>query len=371
VSRTILTLGDVLARYGKGERDFRWLTIICDDARHSVVFENTDFRESVFRGSSIAQMTFANCELAVADFNAVRMGAQVVFDRCRLLAAKFEGAALSGVQFAHCWMHGAHFARSRFENVEVRDSIVRYAYFTDSLMIRTSFSRSDVAGVDLSRAVLVATDIYAFCEHAKSLTADGGATVDWASIALAAHAPRLDRFLVHVGMPEIFASYNASCAAALDPMRLLKLMRSTFISYGGPDGTFAWRLRDDLARNGVRTFFFATDAVPGKRLHDVMREGVNKYDRVVVICSKASLSRPGVKNEIRETLAREAKAGGEALLIPIALDDFIFRSRSEVAAILRERVVADFRESDSCDYEESLLRLLAALRVSNPAACDA
>ena len=297
------------------------------------------------------------------------MGGQVVFDRCRLLATKFEHAALFGVKFAACSMLGAHFVGARLENVEFRGSVVRYSYFTDSLIIGSSFRQSDVAGLDISRAVVVGTDISPFCAHISSLRADGGATIDWSSVAFAAHAPRLERLLVHLGMPEIFASYSASCAAALDPLRLIKLMRSTFISYGGPDSKFAWQLRDDLARNGVRTFFFATDATPGKRLYDVMREGVNKYDRVVVVCSKVSLARPGVKNEIRETLAREAKLGGEALLVPITLDDYIFKSKSEVAGVLRERVVADFRESESCDYEESLLRLLAALRVSTPAEC--
>jgi len=48
-----------------------------------------------------------------------------------------------------------------------------------------------------------------------------------------------------------------------------------------------------------------------------MREGVNKFERVIVICSANSLSRRGVLNEIEETLQREARDGGASYLIRI------------------------------------------------------
>lgn len=56
-----------------------------------------------------------------------------------------------------------------------------------------------------------------------------------------------------------------------------------------------------------------------------MREGINKHDRMILICSKHSLDRPGVLNEIEEVLAREAREGGTAYLIRIRLDDYLFR----------------------------------------------
>ena len=99
---------------------------------------------------------------------------------------------------------------------------------------------------------------------------------------------------------------------------------SCFISYGGPDEVFAQTLYDSLTIKGVQAFFFPKHAVPGKRLHTVMREAVNQYDRVILICSKASLDRTGVLNELIETLQREAREGGKDYLIPIRLDDYLF-----------------------------------------------
>lgn len=147
-----------------------------------------------------------------------------------------------------------------------------------------------------------------------------------------------------------------------------KLLRSTFISYGGPDETFARKLYEALHRNGVTTFFFAEHAVPGKKLHETMREGVNEFDRIVLICSKDSLGRPGVQNEIEQVLAREARSGGEAFLIPIRIDDFVFSgwtpSRPALKQEVCDRVVADFRgaDTDPAKFDAGMMRLITALK---------
>jgi CheY-like chemotaxis protein len=142
---------------------------------------------------------------------------------------------------------------------------------------------------------------------------------------------------------------------------------SAFISYGGPDETFARKLHARLVQLGVKTFLFALHAKPGEKLHRVMREGINRYDRVILVCSKRSLDRPGVLNEIEETLQRESRSGGISVLIPITLDDYVFHAwapeRSDVAQAVRDRVVADFRgtEEDEDLFEQAMVRLAYAL----------
>ncbi len=146
------------------------------------------------------------------------------------------------------------------------------------------------------------------------------------------------------------------------------MLQSTFISYGGPDTDFAQKLNDALLKNGVATFFFAKDAIPGQKLHRMMREGVNRHDRVILVCSRASLDRPGVLNEIAETLQREARDGGKEYLIPITLDDYVFSEWKPhdpgIVQAIKDRVVADFRGAvtDPVKLNHGLLRLLAALK---------
>jgi hypothetical protein len=145
-------------------------------------------------------------------------------------------------------------------------------------------------------------------------------------------------------------------------------LQSTFISYGGPDEAFARRLHEALRAHGVNTFFFAEHAVPGEKLHRLMRNCVNEHDRVILVCSKASLDRNGVLNEIEETLQREARDGGASYLIPVRLDGYIFSGwnppHKDVAQALKDRVVADFEgaDRDPAKFHHGISRLLAALR---------
>ncbi|HRH78853.1 MAG TPA: toll/interleukin-1 receptor domain-containing protein, partial [Cellvibrionaceae bacterium] len=145
------------------------------------------------------------------------------------------------------------------------------------------------------------------------------------------------------------------------------LMQSTFLSYGGPDEGFARKLYEALQRSGVPTFFFPEHAEPGEKLHRLMRNKVNEQDRIILVCSKNSLDRKGVLNEIEEVLIREANDGGASYLIPIRLDGYIFDGwhppNADVALAVRAKVVANFEgtEGDHSKFEAALQRLLKAL----------
>lgn len=145
-------------------------------------------------------------------------------------------------------------------------------------------------------------------------------------------------------------------------------MLSTFISFGGPDEPFARKLHEALEKLGVKTFFFPEHAKPGEKLHRMMRTGINDYNRVILVCSEASLDRPGVLNELEETLQREARDGGAGCLIPVMIDDYVLTrwnpKQSDVAQAVRDRVVADFRGTmgDPMAFDKALQRLVAVLR---------
>lgn len=145
------------------------------------------------------------------------------------------------------------------------------------------------------------------------------------------------------------------------------LYRSAFISYGGPDELFARRLCETLQQKRVRCFLFTEHAIPGAKLHRTVRKGIAEYDRVILICSRASLNRKGVLTELEETLDREHR-DGEHYLIPIRLDDYVFNGwkpkNPDVAQAVRDRVVADFTgaDQDEAKLQAGLLKLISALR---------
>jgi hypothetical protein len=147
---------------------------------------------------------------------------------------------------------------------------------------------------------------------------------------------------------------------------------SVFISYGGPDESFARRINAALIAVGVKTWFFKHDALPGQKLHEVMRRGVQEHDRVLLICSKNSLARPGVTNEIEKVLEREAREGGSAILIPITIDDYLFNGwwptdvrEATLKQEITNRVVADYRnaEASPIEFENAMARVVNSVLI--------
>jgi transcriptional regulator with XRE-family HTH domain len=139
---------------------------------------------------------------------------------------------------------------------------------------------------------------------------------------------------------------------------------SVFLSYGGPDEAFARVIFDELARHKIPTFFFPESASPGQRLHRTMAQGIQENDRVLLICSRSSLTRSGVLNELEQVLAKESREGGAELLIPIAIDDFVYKDwapmREDIARQVRDRVIPDFRKvkAGTREFDTLFLRIL-------------
>lgn len=197
--------------------------------------------------------------------------------------------------------------------------------------------------------------------------------MDWRSIARSLRVDGLQNFLVRTGMPEVLAIYTIESLRTIDEMDLFTMLQSVFLSYGGPDGVFAERLRNALTSNGVKTWFFPRDATPGARLHRHIQAQINEFERMILCCSVASLQRAGVLHEVEEVLEREQAEGGSEVMIPILLDP-IFDSggtppwwpaeKQHIYLAISRRVAADFRGAmdDANKWNEQLGRVLVALR---------
>ena len=144
-------------------------------------------------------------------------------------------------------------------------------------------------------------------------------------------------------------------------------MPSVFISHGDPDAQFAAALDKELRRNGVNSMIFPRDAIPGEKLHQFMRNAVSNTDKTILVCSRASMSRLGVRNEIEEALQKEARDGGVASIIPITRDKHIFEdwnpSDLGMKQAILARVVADFSTSKvgTREFNEEVAKLVQAV----------
>lgn len=160
----------------------------------------------------------------------------------------------------------------------------------------------------------------------------------------------------------IFSSVNV-IVEVVDESEMHKTL---FISYGDPDKMIVSNINKRIKAKGIKTWFFPDDALPGKKLHRMMYDGINEHDRVLLVCSEKALTRSGVLNEIERVLEREAKEGGIDILIPITLDDFVYGDwapeRKDIADQIRTRVITKITGDDEEKLEEQIGKVVCALR---------
>jgi uncharacterized protein YjbI with pentapeptide repeats len=357
-------------RYARLDSADLWQANMCGADLRNIHLCGANLREADLTGANLRSADLTSANLRGADLGEADLrGAD-------LSGATFIGASLRQANLSRVDLGDADLATVRLDDVNLTGSNLKGARLREANLVRAGLADADLTGADLRGANLggallrnthlVGVDLSPFCDASPAIEHAGPSNVDHRAVALSVRIANLDVFLQRTGMPTSFVIEMVKWARTSEEYG--SMMQTTFISYGGRDEAFARKLYEALHRNGVATFFFPEHAVPGKTLHGTMREGVNSFERVILICSKSSLRRPGVLNEIEETLRREAREGGASYLIPIALDDYVFRSWKPTNALtaqtVRDRVVGDFNGADKDDakFDAGVLRLLIALK---------
>lgn len=342
---------DVLAAYARGERLFRKVRIdradFADTDLHGVTFQEVALRGGRFDRAGLQQADFADCDLTEASFV-----------DSNLNRASFVGTVLRGARLA-----GATLLEATLDPVDATGADLTGCHLMMAHLWEPRLVDATLDGVFLGHTIFSDADLAPFCD-AAGIVHYAPSNVDFRSVLRSSHHSGLKRFLVDCGVPPLVAEFTIAAAEA-EGDALAGLMRSTFISYGGPDEAFARRLYDDLRAHGVTTFFFPETARLGERIGNEVRNRIQEHDRVILVCSRNSLDRPGVRNEIQETFDREARDGGATYLLPIMLDDYVLSGWNDpLGERVRDRVVGDFRDamSDTTKFDKAMSRLLAALR---------
>ncbi|MCJ0884305.1 toll/interleukin-1 receptor domain-containing protein [Vibrio sp. CCB-PB317] len=367
------TVEELRARIEKGERWFQGLTLPNQDLSN-FDFSNLNLCGADLHGSNLTGCNFCHAILHKAELNNCN------FTDANLPGCDFSESNLSFTIFQEARVTDCNFTEAKLDRSEFVESELEASIFKDTWLFDSKFIRCDLTGVtyescsidyckvyecSLYDTKLLDIDLKPFCNNVQNEVSNS--YVDWKSVARSLSQPQLSNFLISTGMPELVSLYLIDSVKTLDPEMLFKLMQKVFISYGSPDADFARNLKSDLNRNGVQTWFFEDDAEFGQKLHQMMRQNIGKYDRVILICSEQSLTRNGVLNEIEQALAKEAREGGSSRILPLATDNFVFSEQfkyTDVGQELNDRVIGDFSNADN--YEKNLLRLLSTLRINKP-----
>ncbi|WP_437277197.1 restriction endonuclease [Sorangium sp. So ce375] len=146
---------------------------------------------------------------------------------------------------------------------------------------------------------------------------------------------------------------------------------SCFVSHSSADRIFARRLAQALQSNGIHTWFATEDLLPGQRLRDTILRAGDVFDKLLLVVSPNSMNSDWGKTEILRARQRE-RVDGIQVLFPIRLCPLEDLARwsavdpvsgEDVAAVVRESLVADFAEwRDPSTFAEQLSRVITALR---------
>jgi hypothetical protein len=370
------TKAELLSRIEKGEKSFQGTKLPNSDLSGLNLsnlnfcgsdFSNSDFSDSnlynsVLHASILEKTNFNETNLSSCDFSETNLTDSKIIS-CQISNVDFTDAKLTSVTFDHLELERAIFSRTFFLNADFNNVNLTDSWFDSCLIYSSNFNQCSLVDTKI-----INTPLECFINSKIDEMFD--MTIDWKSIGQSISEVDLPTFLRKCGIPELISIYLIDSVKTLDPDMIFKYMQKVFISYGSPDVEFARKLKKFLTKNGVSTWFFEEDADFGQKLHKMMRENINKYDRVLLICSEQSLSRPGVLNEIEQTLsreAREAREGGSSIFIPINLDDYIFSDKfrsKDISQEILDRVAADFTNDEN--FEPQLRRLLKILRINKP-----
>lgn len=357
--RIAMTAEEVIDAYLDGRRHFHYVIL------NGVQLSGVNLRAASFYGASLRESNFERALLSHVQFKEADLTgaylAHAALNATDLIASNFSQADLSRADLTGAALNSANCTNADMRNVSLGNARLSGA----------NLESARFSGASLSATHFGDTDVSALCDSGK-LRHDGPSSVDPRTVIRSYHHPGFKRFMQDCGVPGLFADYMIDCAHALGEPLLRTLMQSTFISYGGPDETFARKLYEALRAHGVIVFFFPEDATLGERIDSEVFRRLQEQDRVILICSRSSLDRPGVLNEIQETFDREARDGGATYLLPVMLDDYVLKgwrtTQPELAERVSRRVVGDFRKAkrNRAAFESALDRLLDALKNKRP-----
>lgn len=286
-------------------------------------------------------------------------------------AANLAGAYLAGAHLANTTLSGVSLLMADLARADLSN-----AHLWASVFSSTNLNQAQFRGARFGYTVLGDCDLSATL-GLETVNHEGPSTIGLDTI-IKSGGNITEVFLRGAGVPDSTITYVRSLVA--QPSQFY----TCFISYAHQDQAFADRLYADLQAKGIRCWYYPESATMGRRVWEDIDRSIRIYDKLVVICSEASLNSPAVVEEIDRALGKEevigkdnaqrridAAAKGEEprltdpdVLFPIFIDRYVFDHwQHHRKHNVTSRNIGDFSlwDTDVQKYQDSLNRLLHAL----------
>ena len=327
-------------------------------------------------------------DLSGANLNRARLD-QANLGQTDLREADLSGAKLNRAKFNHANLGkanlvGADLIRADLTAARLNQAILIQADLSESDLSAAKLNEADLREADMRWASLVATKLDGACFDGLLIGSTVFADVDLSVVKdldgvrhLGPSTIGIDTlyrsggnipnvFLRGAGVTEIFINYIDALIGKPPGFY------SCFISYSHVDNAFARRLSVELEGRGIHCWLDEHQLLPGDDIYEEVDRGIKLWDKVLLCCSRASLSSWWVDNEINKAFVKEQilmRERGTKLraLIPLDLDGGIFAWKDGKADEIRRRLAADFTswEKNEREFERQIERVVRALRTDD------
>ena len=275
--------------------------------------------KSELYGANLDRAYLARADLAKADLS------DAVLTAAELSQAYLYGANLHGANLAEAILTGANLHLTNLTKADLSQAALGGTIFAD-------VDLTNVRG--LEECVHLAPSIVDFRTFARSQG------IPDVFLRGCGYRPGIYRLLVGDKKSKIDAFYE--WLEQDDPA--LKL-DSCFISYSTEDKQFVDLLQRSLNDRGVDYWYAPEHGEWGKELAVQIDREISVRDRVIVVCSEASLGDSDwVRYEIERAIEEEKKRRSR-VVFPIMLDDALLKWKHPLSTRIRDVLAGDFRNA--------------------------
>ena len=335
-----------------------------------------DLSEADFTRANLSTANMTGANLCGTNFN----GANLKFvdlSEANLLEANLREADLYSAQLRWTGLHeanlswtnlskarllGTDFRETDLRKAKLIGADIRFAYINETRLSDTDFSECIMGGTRLVNVDLSGARGLETIQHYLP------STIGIDTLALSRGTiPEI--FMRGAGVPESFIAHIPDFVTSLSPVEFY----SCFISYSHADKVFARKLHESLQECGVRCWLDEHQLLPGDDIYHEVDRGIRLWDKMLLCCSKNSLTSWWVDNEIGTAFEKEQQLMKDRrqkvqVLVPLNLDGYLFSDKwkSGYQPQIKRRLAADFTQlGDAKKFAEQVEKLIQALRADD------